>query len=55
MPPKINHTTITPEEQARLDAKVILSSYGCVHSGMVIDYDEALEMLTDVLLNSRNK
>lgn len=54
MPPKYNNnTTITPEEQATLDAKRILSSYGYVHSGQVIDYDEALEIIRDVILKNK--
>ena len=55
MPPKVNHTTITPEEQARLDAKAILSSWGYTHSGNVIDYDEALAILTETILNAQSK
>lgn len=53
MPPKGSHMTITPEEQAELDAKRILSEYGYVHSGQVIDYDEAIEIIKEVILKNR--
>ena len=53
MPPKGTHMTITPEEQATIDAKMILSEYGYVHSGQVIDYDEAIEIIRDVILKNR--
>lgn len=53
MPPKGNHITITPEEQAELQAKRILNEHGYVHSGQVIDYDEAVEILKRVILNNK--
>ena len=51
--PTFPETTITPGEQAEIDAKRILSEYGYVHSGQVIDYDEAIEILKEVILKNR--
>lgn len=45
--------TITPEEQADTDARRILNEYGYVHSGQVIDYDEAVEILREVILKNQ--
>ena len=53
MPPKGNHITFTPEEFAELQAKRILNEHGYVHSGQVIDYDEAVEILRDVIIKNQ--
>lgn len=63
MPPKytslsaVNPTfpekTVTPEEQADTDARRILNEYGYVHSGQVIEYTEAVEILREVILKNQ--
>ena len=53
MPPKVNNITFTPEEFAKLQAKRILNEHGYVHSGQVIDYDEAVEILKTVIIKNQ--
>ena len=53
MPPKEYLTTFTPEEFAELQAKRILNEHGYVHSGQVIDYDEAVEILKTVIIKNQ--
>jgi len=47
-------SVITPKEIAIAKANQIIHSYG-YHSGNVVDYDEVVEMLTDVLLLQQNQ
>lgn len=46
MPPK---SVMTPKDIAIVRANEILHSYG-YHTGNVVDYEEVVEMITDVLL-----
>ena len=52
MPPYGSHMTRTPEEEALLRAKLVLSDWG-YHQGDVIDYDNALDMLKEVILKDK--
>ena len=51
MPPQ---SVITNKEIAIAKANQIVCSYG-YHTGNVVDYDEVVEMLTDVLLLQQNQ
>ena len=51
MPPEVINTTRTPEEEAELRAKRKLSEWGFTHSGNVIDYDEAVAIIKEIILN----
>ena len=55
MPPKVNHITITPEEQARIDAELIVHTKWGYHSGEAIDYDNVVEMLVEAILYHKTK
>lgn len=52
MPPYGSHMTLTPEEQATMDARLELSNRG-YHPGDVIDYDNALKMIRDTILKNK--
>lgn len=51
MPPK---SVMTPKEIAIAKANQIVHSYG-YHTGNVVDYDEVVEMLTEVILLQQNQ
>ena len=48
-------TIPTPKEIATKKAGEILSKYGYNHPGTVIDYDNAVEILVDLLLQQQNQ
>ena len=53
MPPQ--DTIPTPKGIVTKRAREILSKYGYNHPGTVIDYDNAVEILVDLLLQQQNQ
>lgn len=51
MPPK---SVMTPKDIAIAKANQIVHSYG-YHTGNVVDYDEVVEMITDILLQQNQQ